>query len=92
MRKRKVIGICSKDKDKRHEFDSVREASRQLGMTHTIIIDSCERMRDKTEQVYFNKYGWCFYYKEDEELAEARIRGEGIMAYYNKDCTNNWWY
>ena len=92
MKKRKVIGINSKDKDKRYEFDSVREASRQLGMTHTIIIDSWERMKDKTEQVYFNKYGWCFYYLEDQELAEVRIRGEGIMAYYNKDCTNNWWY
>ena len=92
MRKRKVIGINSKDKDKRYEFDSVREASRQLNIRHTTIIASCDRMESKTEQIYFNKFGWLFYYKDDEEMAEARIRGEGIMAYYNKDCTNNWWY
>ena len=92
LKKRKVIGICNKDKDKWYEFDSVREASRQLNIRHTTIIASCDRMENASEQIYFNKYGWCFYYKEDEELAEARIRGEGIMAYYNKDCTNSWWY
>ena len=52
MRKRKVIGIYSKDKDKRVEFDSVREASRQLNIRHTTIIASCDRMEDKTEQIY----------------------------------------
>ena len=92
MRKRKVIGINSKDKDKRYEFDSVREASRQLNIRHTTIIASCDRMQDPTESLYFNKYGWLFYYKDDKELAEVRIRGEGIMSYYMKDCSNNWWY
>ena len=53
MRKRKVIGICSKDKDKRIEFNSVREASRQLNIRHTTIIASCDRMESKTEQIYF---------------------------------------
>ena len=91
MRKKKVIGINSKDKDKRYEFDSVREASRQLNIRHTPIIASCDRMQDQTELLYFNKYGWLFYYRDDEELAEARIRGEGIMSHYMKDCSNNWW-
>ena len=84
MRKKKVIGINSKDKDKRYEFDSIREASRQLNIRHTTIIASCDRMESKTEQIYFNKFGWLFYYKDDEELAEARIRGEGIMNHYSR--------
>lgn len=92
MRKKKVVGINSKDKDKRIEFDSVREASRQLNIRHTTIIASCDRMRNTSEQIFFNKYGWCFYYLEDQELAEARIKGEGILLYYNRDVSNTWWY
>ena len=33
-----VIGINSKDKNQRVEFESIREASRQLNMYHTTII------------------------------------------------------
>lgn len=83
-RKMEIIGINSKDKDQRVEFESIREASRQLNMYHTTIIASCNRMKDLTEPLYFNKYGWLFYYKTDKWLAEVRINGEGIMTHYSR--------
>ena len=83
-RKMEVIGINSKDKNQRVEFESIREASRQLNMYHTTIIASCDRMRDLTKSLYYDKFGWCFYRKTDEELAEMRIKGEGIMDHYSR--------
>lgn len=79
-----VIGINSKDKNQRVEFESIREASRQLNMYHATIIASCDRMEDLTKSLYYNKFGWCFYRKTDEELAEMRIKGEGIMDHYSR--------
>ena len=53
-------------------------------MYHTTIIASCDRMKDLTKSLYYDKFGWCFYRKTDKQLAEMRIKGEGIMNHYSR--------